>query len=246
VELTLLAALAMGLLGSVHCAGMCGGIACALTLGLPLEVRRSAWRMLPWLLAYNAGRITSYAAAGALAGLLGAGLMGALPLEDAQRLGRMVSAAFLILAGLYLGGWWRALAVLEHAGTALWRRLEPLGRRLLPVATPWQALAVGSVWGWLPCGLVYAALLWSLAAGGAARGALLMGAFGLGTLPMLLGAGALSRWLLSLSSRVSVRRTAGLLIIVLGLNGLLAAAHAGHAVHALHGQHAQALSADLK
>ncbi len=238
METTLAAAFVMGLMGSVHCAGMCGGIACALTMRLPQAARRSPWRLLPWLLAYNTGRIGSYTLAGGIAGLIGAQSLGVLPLAGAQRVGLLVSGAFLVLVGLYLGGWWPVLARLERQGARIWRRVEPVGRRFLPMSTPLHALGAGAVWGWLPCGLVYAALVWSLAAGSAGHGALLMFAFGLGTLPMLLGAGALGRWAMGFTARPAVRQAAGVVVLALAAN-VLAGVVAGGDAHD-HGPERQA------
>jgi len=236
-ELALIPALLMGLLGSVHCAGMCGGIACVLSMSLPARARRSAAHMLPWLLAYNAGRIASYAAAGALAGALGAGALALLPAAAAPRAGMVVSGVFLVLLGLYLGGWWRLLGRLEQVGAGLWRRIEPHGRRFLPARTPLHAAGLGVVWGWLPCGLVYTALVWSLAAGDAATGAALMAAFGAGTLPMLLAIGTAGERLAGLSGRRVLQQGAGAIIVALGLYTLAAGpALPGHGVHpAAHG-----------
>ena len=211
------AALLMGVFGSVHCAGMCSGIACAFSTALPEPVRRSSWRMLPYVVAYNLGRIGSYALAGALVGVLGSQLTDLLTRELARSVGVAVGAGFMILLGLYLGGWWRGLAVLERGGARLWRRVEPAGRALLPVDSLPKALAAGAVWGWLPCGLVYSALAWTLTADGALHGAALMGVFGLGTLPVLLGFGLLGGWLGELSREPLVRRTAGAMVIAAGV-----------------------------
>ena len=212
----LLGAFVVGLLGGVHCLAMCGGIVGALTLG-----QGGARASEPgfWLLqlAYNLGRLTSYVVAGALAGGLGLLLASAGPLGQAQKLLNLLAGLFMILLGLYLAGWWGGLARVERAGGLLWKHIEPLGRRLLPVRSPWQALLLGMVWGWLPCGLVYSVLIWSLAAGGMMQGALLMGAFGLGTLPNLLLMGAAAGWLAGTLRRPAVRRIAGFLVILLGL-----------------------------
>ena len=206
-----IAAFLVGLLGGVHCVGMCGGIVGAVSVGLPGQSR---W---PLLLGYNAGRIASYALAGAVAGGLGLFFSGLLPVRHAQQALLVLAALFMILLGLYLGGWWPLLARLERLGGHLWKRIEPLGRGLLPVRRPGQALALGLLWGWLPCGLVYSVLIWSVTAGGAAQGALLMLAFGLGTLPnlLLMGAAAarLQRWV----RRPGVRRAAGAAILLFGL-----------------------------
>lgn len=221
-ELSLLAAAAMGLFGSGHCVAMCGGISCALSAGLPQSVRRSPSRMLPYVIAYNVGRMTSYMLAGALFGGLGAGVGVVLPPSWAEGLGLAISMAFVIALGLYLGDWWRGLAALERLGAKLWRRLEPLGRQFLPV-TRWRgAFAVGLLWGWLPCGLVYAALALALVSGGAFEGALTMLAFGLGTLPALIMLGFAGRWLAALR-RPGARRAAGASLCVLGVVVLLGA-----------------------
>jgi sulfite exporter TauE/SafE len=115
----------------------------------------------------------------------------------------------------------RFLLPLERVGALLWRHVQPLSRRLLPVRTPAQALALGMVWGWLPCGLVYSALTTALASGSAGAGAATMLAFGLGTLPNLLLAGILATQLRALMQAPWLRRTAGLAVFAIGLYGLL-------------------------
>ena len=211
-DVALLSAFVVGLLGGVHCAGMCGGIVGALSFGLPDSARR--WSIL---IAYNAGRISSYTVAGALMGALGFYFSGLLPVQTAQRLLLTLAGLFLVLMGLYLAGWWNALSRIERFGGLLWRRIEPLGRGFLPVRSVHQSFALGLLWGWLPCGLVYSALVWTVAAGGALEGALLMMAFGLGTLPNLLlmgvAAAQLNRWVRS----PAIRAIAGALVILFGL-----------------------------
>ncbi len=214
IDINPLSALVVGLLGGVHCVGMCGGIVGAISLGMPGEVRRGRWGML---LAYNLGRIASYTAAGAVAGGLGFFFSGLLPVRHAQQALLALAGVFMILLGLYLGGWWNLLLRVEQAGGRLWKRIEPLGRGLLPARRPGQALLLGALWGWLPCGLVYSVLIWSVSAGGAGQGALLMLAFGLGTLPNLLAMGAAATQLQGLARRPWVRRLAGGLIILFGL-----------------------------
>lgn len=211
-----LAAFLIGLTGGVHCFGMCGGIVGALTLGLPPAREHPILSRLPYLLAYNGGRIASYVAAGALAGGVGAWAANLVSVHHAQLALQVVAGLFMILLGLYLAGWWPVLAHLERAGDALWRRIEPLGRRLLPVRTPAQALGIGLVWGWLPCGLVYSVLVWAMGAGGAGEGALLMLCFGLGTLPGLLALGTVAAALAGFVRRPTVRYSAGLLVALFG------------------------------
>lgn len=218
--MSLLTAFLVGLLGGVHCVGMCGGIVGTLTMGLPREVRGSLARLLPYQLAYNGGRILGYTAAGALMGGLGTLIATLMPVQTAQRGLYLVAAVFMILLGLYLGGWWQGLARLERLGGGLWRRIEPLGRRLLPIRSPLAAVGLGFVWAWIPCGLVYSVLIWSVSAGSALDGALLMLAFGLGTLPNLLGMGMLAGAAARLADQVWVRRAAGLLVLGFGLYAL--------------------------
>lgn len=221
-ELSYLSLFLAGLLGSAHCVGMCGGIVGALTLGLPAPVRGRYAGLLPYLLAYNTGRILSYSLAGALVGLLGASLAGVLTPQLAHTAGRVISGGFMVALGLYLGGWWPGLTALERLGGHLWRRLEPLGRRYLPPRSALHALPLGLVWGWLPCGLVYSALAWALAAGGPVQGGLLMLAFGLGTLPTLLAMGSAARVLGQWVRKPAVRRSAGALVLAFGLYSLFA------------------------
>lgn len=227
---SLTAAFVIGLLGGTHCVGMCGGIVGALTAGLAEPARRSRLRLFITQLSYNLGRIASYALAGVLAGVLGhqAGL---LELTGGFPLGRVIAGVIMILMGVYLAGWWHALRWLEQAGSYLWRWIEPLGRRVIPVRHPLQALWLGMVWGWLPCGLVYSALALALASGSGVNGGVIMLAFGAGTLPTLLTLGVtfdvVGHWVRD----VRVRRVAGVLVILLGLMLLLA-------ISGMHGHHA--------
>ncbi len=232
-EVTLLTAFLVGLLGSGHCLGMCGGIVGALTLGIDPGRRATLSALAPYLLLYNAGRIASYALAGALAGGLSALAFASLDPVAVSAAARTISAGFMIALGLYLAGWWPGLVVLEKLGGWFWRRIEPLGRRILPVRRPWQAFAAGLVWGWLPCGLVYSALAWSVLGGSLQAGALLMTAFGLGTLPMMFTVGAAAERFARLTRQKAVRAVAGTIVIAFGLYTLFApGAHGNH-----HGHH---------
>ncbi len=229
-EIALFSAFLAGLFGSGHCVGMCGGIVGALTLGLDARLRRSPGALAPYLLLYNAGRIATYALAGALGGGLSVFVFEWLKPDIASLAARLISGSFMIALGLYLPGWWPGLVVLERVGDRLWRRIEPVGRQFLPVHHPLQAFGAGLVWGWLPCGMVYAALAWATMSGSVLNGALLMTAFGAGTLPMMITAGAVAERLSRIVRRPSARAAMGLLVISFGLYVLLApgGGHAGH------------------
>ena len=209
----LLALFIVGLLGGTHCVGMCGGIVGALSLG-----GQGRWSLH---LAYNAGRIFSYALAGAAAGALGAA---SLVLEGQWPVRTVLfglANLMLVALGLYLLGITRFLAPVEGLGQKLWRHIQPLGRRFMPARTATQAFPLGMVWGWLPCGLVYSALATALTAGSPGRGALLLLAFGLGTLPNLLLAGLVLGRLQGFTRRPAVRLASGLLVLGFGLYGFL-------------------------
>ncbi|MFI0472390.1 sulfite exporter TauE/SafE family protein [Halomonas sp. HMF6819] len=205
----LLAAWVFGLLGGAHCIGMCGGIMSALAFAVPPSMRRPA-RMAGLMLGYNLGRIASYMLAGALAAALGT----LVTLAPATRVVlEAFAAVMLILMALYIANWWKGLLALEGLGRKLWRVIEPLGRRLMPVVHLPQAVALGALWGWLPCGLVYSMLAWSMATAAPAQGALLMGAFGLGTLPALLATGLAAQALSGLIRHPATRTLAAVVII---------------------------------
>lgn len=229
-ELTFIAALIVGLLGSTHCIGMCGGIVGALDMGLR-QPGRSKVSMLGYHLAYNSGRIISYIVIGVLAGSIGAGIA-EMNLMPKFPIGPMITAVFMIALGLYLANWWRALSVLERLGNKVWQKIQPIGQKFLPVKNHTQAFAVGLVWGWLPCGLVYTAVAWSLTTGNPAQSAILMLGFGLGTLPAMLFVGGTLGRLNGWIHKQAVRTIAGVIIISFGVyTGVASFNKHGHDQH---------------
>lgn len=205
-----LAAFFIGIAGSVHCVAMCGGIVGALTFSIPPQ--KSA---LPYVLSYHAGRILSYSIAGALTGSLGA------IFSHQVSYGLMVlnlfGGLFLIALALYIGNWWRGLVVLEKLGGKVWKPLVPWSKKFLPFRHPLAALPYGVIWGWLPCGLVYSTLSWSLASGSAVNGALVMALFGLGTLPALVSLGVVSHKLKALLNNLMTKKVIALCLLGFGL-----------------------------
>jgi uncharacterized protein len=182
-----LAAWLTGLAGSSgHCIGMCGGIVAALGVG-----QGQGWRGVLLTTTAHIGRIASYSIAGALVGALGAGAIVGLFGASGIVVLRVLAAALIFAIGLQLLLARPLLTHLERGGARFWRLLAPQMRRLLPPRDPLRAFGVGALWGWLPCGLVYAELAVAAAAGGPAAGALVMGFFGLGTIVGLSVVGAL-------------------------------------------------------
>ena len=210
----LLAAWLTGLAGSGgHCLGMCGGIVGA--LGLRQRPGLGGFAVVS---AAHAGRVLSYSVAGAIAGLAGATAVTTLFGANGLVVLRVAAAVLIGAIGLQLLLGRSLLNPLERGGAFLWRRVAPLMRPLLPPRDPVRALAVGALWGWLPCGLVYAQLSVAATAGGAPQGALVMAAFGVGT---SVGLTVLSALLQSLGLARLPRQAAGALLVVFGVALLL-------------------------
>ena len=225
---TLLAsAFTLGLLSAPHCAAMCGGIVAASQVGLGKKRLPQAERRAPIVVAQNAGRLASYTLAGLLAG--GVGQLADKTLLSGARDGlQLVAAVALLVAGLTLAGLVPARASLERLGLPLWRRLQPLGKRLLPINTWKRGALFGMIWGFLPCGLVYSALSLAMLSGSVQGGAATMLAFGLGTAPALVAMGVVASAIGSLVRRTAIRRSAGVLIVAFGLLELTLAVRAIH------------------
>jgi len=191
-EFSLVSAFLIGLAGGVHCLGMCGGITLAMRAASPMNTSH-----IPFAISYHTGRVFSYSIAGAFTGLLG-GMVSTSSHTGAFAL-HILSIVMLVLMALYLGQWYRGLTHLESLGAHLWKRIQPYSKRFIPFKTPFHALPYGIIWGWLPCGLVYSTLTWSLASQSPLQGSLIMLSFGLGTFPIMLlasaGASSLTRLL---------------------------------------------------
>ena len=220
MDLSLPLAFTVGLFSSLHCIGMCGGIVGALSYGLTEDIRQNSRLFSLFLLTFNVGRILSYMLAGALLGLLGGKLLELLGPGQGHRWLQWFAAFIMVLIGLHIAGWLPKLAMVERLGLPLWRRIEPLGRKMMPVKTLPSALVYGLVWGWLPCGLVYTMLLSAVTKLGVVSGALYMMAFGLGTMPAVVLTGVLAGKLYSVARKPYFRLTIGLVVVAIGLLSL--------------------------
>lgn len=213
--LSLITALLLGLMGASHCLVMCGGIAAAASSSGTGKTN------LSFLFLFNLGRILSYTCAGLIVSLLGLWLADSH--QVAQQLLRSASGVLLILMGFYIARWWMVLTRLESAGKLLWRYLQPFTRKLIPIRTRPQALALGLLWGWLPCGLIYSTLAWVAANAQPGMGALTMFCFGLGTLPGILAAGLFARQVSAFIQHQKFRQVAGILLMTYGSWTIVAA-----------------------
>lgn len=217
----------IGLLGSAHCFGMCGGISASLSMAVPVGHGFRARQTL-LILGFNLGRITSYVL---LATLLA--LVSTRAVDLWAQLGpvlRTIAGALLIFMGLSLGQWWQGIHYVEKMGAPVWRRLSPLSQRFMPVQHPAQALGLGILWGWLPCGLIYSTLGWAALQPTVGSAALTMFSFGLGTLPSMLATGFAASSLQKLRTHRLFRRVTGGLLILFGLWTLPLTSHLLHAL----------------
>ena len=205
----LLTAIALGLVGSLHCAGMCGPLA----LALPVNSNSRA-SFVTGRIAYNLGRILTYCALGAAFGLLGQ----TIAFAGFQRWVSIIAGA-AILIGLVLSTRFATSLPVARAVTRIKSGLGSLLRQRSFVAT----FALGSLNGLLPCGLVYAACAGAVATGGLLSGAEYMAAFGLGTVPMMLGIGLIGQKL-QFTLRFKLQRlipaSVALVAVLLILRGL--------------------------
>jgi uncharacterized protein len=230
-SLTITQVFLIGLVSSLHCLGMCGGIMGALSLSLPADVRQRKVSQLQFVALFNIGRIISYVAAGLVAGAFGVEILKALGLENAHEILRIMGVVFMVAIGFYLAGWFPQMARVEKIGQPVWNLIEPFARKLMPINSLPRALVYGMAWGWLPCGLVYFVLLTTVTAGSAIQGASMMLAFGLGTLPTMLSAGIMASWIRRFTQSATTRQVMGLLIVAMALATLFIGTGDGHHHH---------------
>ncbi|MGB3727551.1 MAG: sulfite exporter TauE/SafE family protein [Glaciecola sp.] len=200
IEFSLVSAFLIGLAGGVHCIGMCGGIASAFSFAIPPNGNK-----LTYISAYNLGRIFSYTVAGAITGFIGS-IFNA-NVASGLAILQILSIVFLLLLALYISDLYKGLSALERQGAKLWRHVSPLAKQLVPFKNPFYTTAYGAIWGWLPCGLVYSALTWSLSSGNALDGASFMLFFGLGTLPAVFATSLGASFLIPLLQNAYTRKS---------------------------------------
>lgn len=209
-----LPAFAAGLLGNIHCLGMCGGLSGALSCSSnSIKSNRSA---IYYQVSYNLGRISTYILLGLIAGSIGHLVHWSLGPLGAKGL-RIIAGVIIICLGLYFTNLWRGIEVIERVGMRFWQRVSPVMSRLLPVKSWFHAYFLGMIWGLLPCGLVYTNLSWAASSGGALTGMSIMGLFGLGTLPSMLATGIFAQKLTMVLRSNTLQLYSGIVIICLGV-----------------------------
>nr|WP_317198853.1 sulfite exporter TauE/SafE family protein [uncultured Psychrobacter sp.] len=207
----LVAAFLMGFLGSPHCLGMCGGLVAAFSLSMK-DVSPAKRRRL--IATYHFGRLISYSILGLIAGLIGTTVLE--PLMRGNSTPRILLGLVLVFVGVTMLGA-PFLSKLERVGMRFWQYLSPIRQKVFPLNTYPRAMAAGLLWGYLPCGLVYGALLIAVVAHNPLGGAALMFVFGLGTVPMLVATHETVGWLRDKIGRLRLRQINGFIMILSGL-----------------------------
>lgn len=211
----------MGLLGGVHCFAMCGGLVGILSGNLSNNIKENSSKIMLYHLAYNLGRIGSYVLMGLAFAVFSSVLNGQLHISLFEQSLRIFSAVVVIFVGFFILGWRAAIAKIERLGQGFWQKLQPIGRRLLPIKNLSGAYFFGLLWGGIPCGLVYGALSLTLGASSIAEGGLIMLAFGIGTLPALLAMAGFATSLVRFFQHTLIRKMSGIIIILLGFWSLI-------------------------
>ncbi len=211
MDLTLLlSAFLIGLLGSSHCFAMCSGISAA----IGVDSIKNNNGQLSSILAYNMGRLLSYAIAGLILGSLS--FVIGQKFEPALNALRLFSGLIMILMGLYICRWSLLLAQLERLSLPLWKKIQPYAQASLGKQGLHWRLICGMLWGWLPCGLVYSSLIWATSSASPINAALLMFCFGAGTLPSMILSSSLSAKLSILLKNTLFKALSGGMLIIYG------------------------------
>ncbi|WP_075189915.1 sulfite exporter TauE/SafE family protein [Maricaulis sp. W15] len=211
VPLSLVGGFLAGFASSLHCVGMCGGIASSLTMTLSPSAQNGA--RLRTLMLAQLGRVMAYVVAGGVLAALGSQAYFEFDRAEAHLILRWAGALVLVYIGLSVIGWAPSLAGFDRAGAGIQSFIATrLGHRV-QAASPVMA---GLVWGLLPCGMVYATLFYALLSGSAVSGAMIMLGFGLGTMPAVTAAALGMTHILALARRQRMRLAVGLAIIILG------------------------------
>lgn len=221
----LLAAFLLGLAGSTHCLTMCGGVHSVLALQKQPRPDDSivasstgmvnASESINNVALFSLGRVLSYGLAGLALGSVSQVLQMAAP--SIVPWARLLSGLLLLALAFYAGRWWMGLARVEKLAGVFWKAIQPATAALFPPRSGFAALGLGALWGWIPCGMVYSALAWAVLAGPPVHAFTLMLFFGLGTLPAMLSAGAMSRGMANVLEKTAVRNAGALLLLCFAL-----------------------------
>jgi len=205
----------IGLLGSMHCIGMCGGFVALYTLRKPRDM--PSW---PYHLLYNAGRITTYSLLGGALGLIGSFVAAAGPYRAVSSAVLVVTGVMMMLMGLNIAGVVGKRVAFENTGITDAPFFRSALHRVLSLSSIWGTFLFGMLLGLLPCGLVYPVLVHASSSGGFLKGATTTLVFGLGTVPAMISFGLVVARIRP-HMKVALYRVAAVIIVLLGFQSVL-------------------------
>jgi sulfite exporter TauE/SafE len=203
-----------GLLGSAHCIGMCGGLVSALSLTADGRNSGPLFHLL-----YNLGRTLTYTLIGFLVGWLGSAMIVKSALQELTRTLLIGSDIFIILIGLGSAGLFSKLNVMNLEFSAPIQNMSRFVRSMRSLPPSLAALPLGILFGFLPCGMLYAVALTAAQSADTLVGAMTMAAFGMGTLPALFLVGSAAQWFSA--KRNWMLRAAGVMVAMMGCYNLV-------------------------
>lgn len=202
-----------GLLGSAHCIGMCGGLVSALSLTADGRNSGPLFHLL-----YNLGRTLTYALIGFIVGWLGSAMVVKSSLQDIARILLISSDLFIILIGLGSAGLFNKLNIMSMEFSGPIKGMTNAVKKLRKLPPALAALPLGLLFGFLPCGLIYAMALTAAQSADSLIGAMTMAAFGLGTIPALFLVGSAAQWFVSRKNWML--KAAGAMVALMGCYNL--------------------------
>lgn len=197
----------IGFAAQTHCVGMCGPVIGILGMN-------NSYKRIPAAILYNFGRITTYTLLGVIGGLIAASVS---DISSIQYVIRYVAGGIMILIALQLFGMPQALGFIERPFQYIWKPIQKFSQRFFPIRTARGTYTVGMIWGLLPCGAVYGPLAIAMGAGSVAKSAGIMFAFGLGTLPLMLGLAIFGNFVGHFFAKKKVRMIAGIMVLMMAI-----------------------------
>lgn len=197
----------IGFAAQTHCVGMCGPVIGILGMN-------NSYKRIPAAILYNLGRISTYTLLGVIGGLIAASVS---DISSIQYVIRYIAGGIMILIALQLFGMPQALGFIERPFQYIWKPIQKFSQRFFPIRTARGTYTVGMIWGLLPCGAVYGPLAIAMGAGSVAKSAGIMFAFGLGTLPLMLGLAIFGNFVGHFFAKKQVRMVAGLLVLIMAI-----------------------------
>lgn len=197
----------IGFAAQTHCVGMCGPVIGILGMN-------NSYKRIPAAILYNLGRISTYTLLGVLGGLIATSVADITPIQYAIR---YIAGAIMIFIALQLFGMPQFLGVIERPFQYIWKPIQRFSQRFFPIRTALGTYTVGMVWGLLPCGAVYGPLAVAMGAGSVAKSAGIMFAFGLGTLPIMIGLAVFGNFVGHFFAKKGVRMIAGIVVLIMAI-----------------------------